>query len=97
MEETLLPDASVSRVARRHDVNTNQVFRWRKLYRYGLLGTTTNFLPVRVAPEQRGEALPESTFIPQPGSMEIKLSKGTLRIVGTVDVLALRAVIECLV
>ena len=97
VEETLLPDASVSRVARRHDVNTNQVFRWRKLYRYGLLGTTTNFLPVRVAPEQRGEALPESTFIPQPGSMEIKLSKGTLRIVGTVDVLALRAVIECLV
>jgi len=29
--------------------------------------------------------------------MEIQLSKGTLRIFGSVDVLALRAVIECLV
>jgi Transposase len=31
VEETLLPEASVSRVARRHDVNANQVFYWRKL------------------------------------------------------------------
>ena len=96
MEETLLPDASVSRVARRHDVNANQLFRWRKLYRQGLLGTTTNFLPVRVAPEQRVEAVPESDFLAQPGSMEIKLSKGTLRIFGNVEVTALRTVIECL-
>jgi hypothetical protein len=28
--------------------------------------------------------------------MEIKLSRGTLRIAGTVDVVALRAVLECL-
>ena len=97
VEETLLPDASVSRVARRHDVNTNQLFRWRKLYRQGLLGTTTNFLPVRVAPEQRVEAVPESDFLAQPGSMEIKLSKGTLRIFGNVEVTALRTVIECLI
>jgi len=33
--KTLLPGASVSRVARRHDVNANQVFYWRKLYREG--------------------------------------------------------------
>jgi len=97
VEETLLPEASVSRVARRHDVNANQVFRWRKLYHEGRLGRTTNFLPVRVANEQRGEAVKESDFIPQPGSMEIKLSKGTLRIFGNVEVTALRAVIECLV
>jgi hypothetical protein len=32
VEETLVPGASVSRVARRHDVNANQVFHWRKLY-----------------------------------------------------------------
>ena len=96
VEETLLPDTSVSRVARRHDVNANQVFHWRQLYREGRLGTTTNFLPVRVTNEQR-EAAQESDFIAQPGSMEIKLSRGTLRIVGSVDVTALRTVIECLV
>ena len=95
MEETLLPDASVSRVARRHDVNANQVFHWRQLYREGRLGTTTNFLPVRVTNEQR-EAAQESGFLPQPGSMEIKLSKGTLRVFGNVEVMALRTVIECL-
>ena len=97
MEETLVPGASVSRVARRYDVNANQVFHWRKLYHKGRLGTTSNFLPVRVADEQRGEAVNGGGFIPQPGTMEIKLSRGTLRILGTVDVAALRTVIECLV
>jgi len=33
VEETLKPGASVSRVARAHDVNTNQVFGWRLQYR----------------------------------------------------------------
>jgi transposase len=97
VEETLLPGASVSRVARRHDVNANQVFYWRKLYQEGRLGTTTNFLPVRVASEQRGEGVNGSGCIPQPGTMEIKLPKGTLRVFGTVDVMALRTVIESLV
>ena len=97
VEETLEPGASVSRVARRHDVNANQVFYWRKLYQEGRLGTTSNFLPVRIADEQRGEAVNGSGFIAQAGSMEIKLSRGTLRIVGSVDVTALRTVIECLV
>ena len=97
VEETLVPGVSVSRVARKHDVNANQVFRWRKLYHEGLLGTTTNFLPVRVADEQRGEAVNGSGFIAQAGTMEIKLSRGTLRILGSVDVTALRTVIECLV
>ena len=36
--ESFEADASVSVVARRHDVNANQVFAWRKLYRDGLLG-----------------------------------------------------------
>jgi transposase len=97
VEETLVPGASVSRVARRHDVNANQVFHWRKLYQEGRLGKTTNFLPVRVANEQHGEEVNGSGFIPQPGSLEIKVSKGTLRILGNVDVRVLRSVIECLV
>ncbi len=97
VEETLEPGASVSRVARRYDVNANQVFHWRKLYQEGRLDTTSNFLPVRVADEQRGEAVNGSGFIAQPGTMEIKLCRGTLRILGTVDVAALRTVIECLV
>jgi transposase len=35
VEETLQPGASVSVVARAHDVNANQVFHWRKQYGEG--------------------------------------------------------------
>jgi transposase len=97
VEETLVPGASVARVARRHDVNANQVFYWRKLYREGQLGIgiATPLLPVRVKAERletvKGDAPTLSS-----GTMEIKLSRGTLRIAGSVDVAALRAVLECL-
>jgi len=37
VEETFAPGASVSIVARRHDVNANMVFDWRKKYRQGKL------------------------------------------------------------
>jgi transposase-like protein len=37
-EETLAEGVSVAVVARRHGVNANQVFQWRKLYQSGLLG-----------------------------------------------------------
>jgi transposase len=99
VEETLMPGASVSRVARRHDVNANQVFYWRKLYREGQLGgrTDTQLVPVKVANDRSEETVKEDDFLPRAGTLEIKLSKGTLRIFGTVDVMALRAVIECLV
>ena len=98
MEETLLPGASVSRVARRHDVNANQVFYWRKLYREGQLGSRTDaqLVPVKVANDRSIEAVKEGDFLSRSGTLEIKLSKGTLRTFGTVDVKALRAAIECL-
>jgi transposase len=99
VEETLLPGVSVSRVARRHDVNANQVFYWRKLYREGQLGSRTDaqLVPVQVTNDRSVEAVKEDDLLPRPGTLEIKLSKGTLRIFGTVDVMALRAAIECLV
>lgn len=99
MEETLLPGASVSRVARRHDVNANQVFHWRKLYREGQLGSdvAAQLLPVKVANDRSSEAVPEENVLARSGTLEIKLSKGTLRIAGTVDMAALRVAIECLV
>jgi transposase len=97
VEETLLPGASVSRVARRHDVNANQVFRWRKLYHQGHLGEATGFLPVMVAKELSREAGKQDDLIPSSGILEIKLAKGALRISGSVDVILLRAVIEALV
>src|SRR5262249_61192434 len=37
--ETLASGASVSRVARRHDVNANLLFTWRRQARRGMLGS----------------------------------------------------------
>jgi len=53
VEETLQPGASIATVARRHEVNANLVFTWRRLYQQGLLEpdaavTATRLLPVRV-------------------------------------------------
>lgn len=98
VEETLLPGTSVSRVARRHDVNANQLFYWRKLYREGRLGSgaATPLLPVKVAEGQPAEAAKWDRPALRSGTMEIQVSKGTIRIAGSVDVVALRTVLECL-
>ena len=84
VEETLLPGTSVSRVARRHDVNANQVFYWRKLYREGRLGgrTAAPLLPVKVPEERPAEAVKWDIPVLRSGTMEVKVSKGTLRITG---------------
>src|SRR5438874_9865265 len=44
------PGTSVSLVARRYDLNTNQLFSWRKIYRDGLLAGPA-LVPVTVAAE----------------------------------------------
>lgn len=51
VEETLKPGASVSLVARAHDVNANQVFKWRKQYQEGRLylePTSSTLLAVKI-------------------------------------------------
>src|SRR6201984_683815 len=100
VEETWEPGASVARVARQHAVNANQVFYWRKKYREGRLGKSqsSKLLPVTLSDISRSKSgrvdVTSSPF--SGGSMEIKLAKGTLRIAGNVDVVALRTAIECL-
>src|SRR5260370_37425433 len=75
VEETLLPGASVSRVARRHDVNANQVFYWRKRYREGQLGTSvdTQLVAVKVTKDRCVDASKKDDFRPRPGTLELKL------------------------
>jgi transposase len=75
VEESFLPGLSVSVVARRHDVNTNQVFKWRQAYFRGELGKPTiapspDFIPVGVIGQDgrliasSGSPLPASTVPP---------------------------------
>ena len=52
VEETLAPGTSVSIVARRHDVNANQLFSWRRQYQKGELKdrkrSTPGLIPVGI-------------------------------------------------
>jgi transposase len=50
VRETLEPGASVSLVARRHDINANVVFEWKRLYRLGKLALSdSGTLPTPLA------------------------------------------------
>ena len=96
---TYEPGASVSVVARRHDVNANQVFTWRRQFREGAGG---GFLPVVAAPAGAPERLTPSgdtvaPDAPETGWIEIALSDGCRVIVDrTVDALALARVLAVL-
>jgi transposase len=96
--ESLEAGASVARVAQRHAINANQVFAWRKRYREGRLGKSSKLLPVTVSeiPERKCGRVGSMSAPSASGTMEIKLPRGTVRIAGTVDMVALRAVLECL-
>src|SRR6266403_4403748 len=100
VEEILEAGASVARVARRHAVNANQVFYWRKKYREGRLGKgrSSSLLPVEVSeiPSNKSGQVRCVSSRCSLGAMEIKLPKGQVRITGSVEAEALRTVLECL-
>jgi transposase len=92
--ETMEPGSSVSIVARRHDVNANQLFKWR----HELAGSTSAMaalVPVTVMPEPATgsvEAEPAVRAKSMPGRIEIALSGGVrVRIEGAVDPAAVTA------
>jgi transposase len=78
--ETLEPGASVSVVARHHDVNANQVFSWRRQYHEGLLGDeagATAMIPVEVGSARAEEAAVAAEPAPSPtGLIEIGTHPG---------------------
>ena len=76
--ETYEPGASVSVVARRHDVNANLLFNWRRQFREAAGG---GFLPVVAVPAglpeppaSSGDAVPGDASAP--GRIEIALAGG---------------------
>jgi transposase len=91
---SLEPGASVSRVARRYDVNTNQLFSWRKLYRDGLLGSGgPALLPVTVAAGPDAASMAAGAT----GAIEIEVPGGyRVRVGSGVDGRTLRLVLDAL-
>jgi len=110
--ETHVRGASVATVAHRHNVNPNQVFAWRQLYRRGLLDPKAAaedppMLPVKVStptmlPSEWAQSVSPSNVVGRPkGScrrIEIKLSNGhSIVLYGRVDAEGLSRVIDLLV
>jgi transposase len=90
---SLAPGSSVSIVARRYDVNANQVFAWRKRYR-GVSGddpSAVQLMPVTVTPDRPVEPARARELI------EIELAGGyRVRVGNGVKSAALRLVLDVL-
>ncbi|MDY7548207.1 transposase [Glaciimonas sp. CA11.2] len=85
-EKSLVPGASVSRVARAHDLNANQVFAWRKLFHVGAFDTQSTLLPVVLSDPLQIDTQPAFTSTAvSPGVIILEVGKARLRLEGVVD------------
>jgi transposase len=95
--ETLEPGASVSIVARRHDLNANMLFTWRRQIGTSALlpaGDAVTFVPAAIGTEAAPTVSPDFAVV---GRMEIVLADGDRIIVGKdVDAAALARVVKVL-
>jgi transposase len=103
VEETYRQGSSVRSIARAHDIPSNQVFHWRKLYREGRLGNAEQaaapeLVAVRVLEEQQRSGVEQATkqlaVNPISGMIQVQSEKGRLCIEGAVDPATLRMVLE---
>ena len=95
--ETLAPGASVSIVARRHDLNANMLFTWRRRIGTSALlpaGAAMTFVPAAITSEAAPTLSPDAS---PAGRMEIVLADGDRIIAGKdVDAAALARVVKVL-
>ena len=95
--ETLTPGASVSIVARRHDVNSNQLFRWRRQLLPKAVVESGAMVPVAIAPDGGGLDRGRPRRVDREGVIEIALGCGAQVLLrGEVSPKTLRQVIELL-
>jgi transposase len=94
--ESMAPGASVSMVARRHDVNANQVFKWRREVApvLPISEGSIALLPVEIVPEP---AEPPRSRARRSGMIEITFACGArICVRGEVSPETLRQVVELL-
>ncbi len=95
IDESLEDGASIAVVARRHDLNTNQLFTWRR--QFGIEPTAPKelapILPVTIAPDTTAEYSDPGSN----GQMEIVLAEGDRIVVwADVETAALSRVLKAL-
>jgi transposase len=99
VELSLLPNASVAKLAQEHEINANQIFAWRKAYRNGTLETTGSMtlVPVEVVTPTDDSIDPASEVPHGHGRLEVVVGAACLRVIGTVDTAMLRTAIAALI
>lgn len=90
--ESLLPGANVSEIARRHGVNPNQVFAWRRQFRSGDERTDASQEPGFAAVVVTETA--PTVAAAKPGTIEVAVGRMVVRVDGPVDVATLHQVLE---
>ena len=110
LDEAFAPGACVSEAAERHEINTGQLYTWRRLYLDGKLVTSSQpqesaFARVEVTPAQAVISIPRLAEPLQPaetashssGGIEIELRSGVrIRVHGDVNGKALKHVLDAL-
>ena len=97
--ESFEPGASVSVVARRHDVNANLLFTWRRRYGSGEASGSATFVPAVIANDAASPAPAPAPAVDvsMAGRMEIELPGGYRLIIGNdVNTAVLGRVIKAL-
>jgi transposase len=100
VQEALAPGASVSRVARLHDINANQVFTWKREYLRSQAVSHPDqpgLLPVVVTDPVSPSVDQRQTVPTQDGSIELHLPRGRVVLNGQVNTEVLHIVLQSLV
>jgi transposase len=95
VDESVEDGASIAEVARRHDLNTNQLFTWRRQFGVELAAPQelAPILPVTITPDATAEYSAPGSI----GQMEIVLAEGDRIIVwADVETAALSRVVKAL-
>lgn len=98
--QSLVPGVSVSRIARVHDINANQLFKWRREHtvEIGQANTSTiKLLPVTVSGSETSPACQTGpTETRRHGTIEVDFNAARMVMHGNVDLEAVRIVMQCL-
>jgi len=101
---TMEPGASVAEIARAHEVNANQVFKWRRLFERGQLSgvaRSTALLPVTVTADAEAKPVtandPADVQASSSGAIHIELpGRAMISVENGADPAVVRCVLESL-
>lgn len=103
VEQTLVPGASVARIAREHGINANQLFTWRRRQLLAERNASSDqregepppaLVPVTVLTEPTPDAAPTPAVAQ--GEIEICLGRAQIRIRGAADPTTLQLILASL-